>query len=255
MLSGASPSYAIETGTAPQLPPPPPPPLTAPAPTASATQPAGTATAPSAKRPASAKAAARASDSKEGTRETGVVGVSADGAASDTGATAGPHALDTRWFVAPMLGYASDYLDFGIGIRGGKTLDNHVYVGGTFLYQVGEGGSYSATVTGPTGPMSTSVSWGSSGFYLGPEGGYDFDLKYVVLRPYLGIGLFSWTASASGPAGGGSATKTQFVVWPGCSVIYDVRGTNFFVGGDVRLVSVPGTSFGFYALGGVHFDT
>jgi hypothetical protein len=164
----------------------------------------------------------------------------------------GPHALDTRWFVAPMLGFASHYLDFGLGVRGGKTLDNHIYIGGTFLYQLGEGGSY----TGPTiNGVSTSASWSSSGFYVGPEGGYDFDLRVVVVRPYIGLGLFSWTGSVSGPAGGGSSSSTQVVAWPGCTVIWNVPRTDFFVGGDLRVVTVPGGSVGFYALGGMHFGS
>ena len=141
-----------------------------------------------------------------------------------------------------MIGYLSDYLDFGIGLRGGKTLDNHIYIGGTFVYQFGEsGGGTVATGLGTT----ANYSWSSAGFYVGPEGGYDFDLRYVVLRPYLGLGIFSWGSSASGPGGGGSGSSTQFVVWPGCTVIWNVPNSNFFLGGDVRLVSVPNVAFGF----------
>jgi hypothetical protein len=172
--------------------------------------------------------------------------------AADTGTDVGPHALDTRWFIAPMLGFASHYLDFGLGLRGGKTLDNHIYVGGTFLYQLGEGGSYSGTTING---ISTSASWSSSGFYVGPEGGYDFDLRVVVVRPYMGLGLFSWTSSTGGPAGGGSTSSTQVVAWPGCTVIWSVPHTDFFVGGDLRVVTVPGGSVGLYALGGIHFGS
>jgi hypothetical protein len=154
-----------------------------------------------------------------------------------------------------MLGYLSDYLDFGIGLRGGKTLDNHIYIGGTFIYQVGEsGGGTVATGTGTTA-TTANYSWSSSGFYVGPEGGYDFDLRYVVLRPYMGLGIFSYSSSASVPGASASASSTRFVVWPGCTVLWNIPRSDFFLGGDVRLVSVPGTAFGMYAMGGMHFGT
>jgi len=231
-LAAISPCFAIETGQPPNLPPPPPPPLTTATPGTSAPPPASRATKPSTPPPA-------ASTSSSAT----VSSTTADSGTSD----GGPHALDTRFFIAPMLGYLSDYLDFGIGLRGGKTLDNHIYIGGTFIYQVGEGGSVSGG--------GNTYSWSSSGFYLGPEGGYDFDLKYVVVRPYLGLGIFSWGSSTSGPGVSAGASSTRFVVWPGGSVIWNVPNSNFFLGGDLRLVSVPGTAFGMYAMGGLHFGS
>ncbi len=225
-LAFASPAAAIETSGPAQLPPPPPPPA-APAPRA---------------RVAPASAA------------PGSVGAAA-GPSADLGPDTGPHAFDPRWFLAPMLGFASDYLNFGVGLRGGKTFDNHLYVGGTFLYQLGESGGATTTVAVPGGPVTTSASWSSSGFYVGPEAGYDFDLRVVVVRPYMGLGVFSWTSSAAGPAAGGSTSTTQVVAWPGCTVLWNVPGSDFFLGGDVRLVTVPGGSIGLYALGGMHFGS
>ena len=242
-----TPCLAIETGQAPNLPPPPPPPMTTATPGTG-----GVAPAPRPKPQQAAPAPAPSSTaSTPPASSSSSTASTANGSTADTGTDSGPHALDTRFFIAPMLGYLSDYLDFGIGLRGGKTLDNHIYIGGTFIYQVGEGGSYGYVT--PTG--SGTVSWSSSGFYLGPEGGYDFDVKYVVIRPYLGLGIFSWGSSASGPGGGASGSSTRFVVWPGASVIWNVPNSNFFLGGDVRLVSVPGTAFGIYAMGGLHFGS
>jgi len=151
----------------------------------------------------------------------------ADSGTSDSGA----HALDTRWFIAPLLGFASDGLTLGIGVRGGKTLDNHLYLGGTFIFQTGE---YSV-----------------SAFYLGPEAGYDFDLSYVVVRPYVGLGLFS--ASGGGAFAGDSSSR--FVIWPGCAVIWNVPNSNYFIGGDARLISLPEVAFALYAMGGIHFGS
>jgi hypothetical protein len=232
-LAAVTPCFAIETGQPPNLPPPPPPPLTTATP--------GTGSAPPPSRAARPASSAPASSSSSSSASVGTS--TADSGTSDGGL----HALDTRFFIAPMLGYLSEDLDLGVGLRGGKTLDNHIYIGGTFIYQVGEGGNYST----PAG----NVSWSSSGFYVGPEGGYDFDLKVVVVRPYLGLGIFSWGSSVSGPGGGGGGSSTRFVIWPGGSVIWNVPNSSFFLGGDVRLVSVPGTAFGLYAMGGIHFGS
>jgi hypothetical protein len=252
----SAPARAIETGGS-QLPPPPPPPLTAAPPGAPTPAPAPR----SAPRPATAPASgasAGASVSAGGAGASGGASVTYAGAPppADEAPDTGPHAFDTRWFVAPMLGFASDYLNFGIGVRGGKVLDNHIYIGGTFLYSLGEGGSTNGVVVaGPNGPINTSTSWSTSGLYIGPEGGYDFDLRYVVVRPYMGLGIYTWTASAAGPAAGGSTSSTQVVAWPGCTVIWPVPHSDFFLGGDLRVLTVPGGSVGFYALGGMHFGS
>src|SRR5258708_1391396 len=211
LIAGASPAFAIETGGS-QLPPPPPPPLTAAPPGAVAPAPAPRA-APRAAAPAPVSNASGTGASANAGAAVTLAGATQP---SDTGLDAGPHALGTHWVIAPMIGSASDCLNVGIGGRGGKTLDNHIYTGGTFLYSLGEGGSTNGVVVaGPNGPINTSTSWSTSGLYLGPEGGYDFDLKYVVVRPYMGLGIFTWTSSASGPAAGGSTSSTQVVAWPG----------------------------------------
>jgi hypothetical protein len=238
-LASATPCFAIETGQAPNLPPPPPPPLTGATPGTSAPPPA-----PRPARPASSPPPATV------TASTTTASTADSSGASYTG-----HALDTRWFIAPLLGFASEDLNFGIGIRGGKTLDNHIYIGGTFVYQTGDSGSASGTVTGPTGTVTASASWSYNGFYIGPEGGYDFDLKYVVVRPYMGIGLFDITGSANGSGVSSSSSSTEFVVWPGCTVIWNIPDTNFFLGGDVRVITVPGGALGVYAMGGLHFGS
>jgi|SRR5579859_2226785 len=253
LLTASSPAWAIETGGS-QLPPPPPPPLSAAPPGAAAPAPAPRAAAKPLTTPASSNGAGDSATANGGTS-----GASASASVTYAGASqpadeapdSGPHAFDTRWFVAPMLGFASQYMNFGIGVRGGKVLDNHIYIGGTFLYSLGQGGTYS--VVAPNGVVS-SASWSTSSFYLGPEGGYDFDLRYVVVRPYMGLGVFSWP-SAAGPAAGGSTNNTQVVAWPGCTVIWPVPHSDFFLGGDLRVVTVPGGSVGFYALGGLHFGS
>jgi hypothetical protein len=217
-LAAVTPCFAIETGQPPNLPPPPPPPLTTATP--------GASTPPPASRPPRQSAPPPASSSSSPATVTATASTTDSGAADG-----GMHALDTRWFIAPLLGFASDDLNFGFGVRGGKTLDNHLYLGATFIFQTGE---YSV-----------------SAFYLGPEAGYDFDLRYVVVRPYVGLGLFS--ASGGGAVAGDSSSR--FVVWPGCAVIWNVPNSNFFLGGDARLISLPEVAFALYAMGGLHFGS
>jgi hypothetical protein len=148
----------------------------------------------------------------------------------DSGPSGG--ALDTRWALAGMIGVSTNYLDFGMGLRGGKTFDNHLYIGGSMLYHfVGAGGYYGGQ---------------ASVFYIGPEGGYDFDLKAVVLRAYMGLGPAFFNA--------GPFSDTRFVVWPGASVLWSIPDSAWFIGGDVRFVSVPGgPAVGFFFTGGIHF--
>ena len=159
-------------------------------------------------------------------------------------------ALDTRWALGAMVGFSTDYLNFGLGVLGGKTFGSGIYVGGSALFHFA-GDTYSA-YAGPVGNYTSSASV----FYFGPEGGYDFDLKAVVLRAYVGLGLayFSWSVNGGGTTASGSMTR--FVVWPGASVLYDFAGSPFFIGGDIRFVSVPGgPAVGFFAFGGVHFGS
>jgi hypothetical protein len=157
------------------------------------------------------------------------------------GGDRGPGAVDTRWFVLGMLGYTSNMYGFAIGARFGKTLDNHLYLGGSLVYGFGESGS-TTTLAGPNGASVTVNTNGPSSFYLGPEVGYDFDVRPVVLRPYIGLG----------PAF--VASTTRLVVWPGFTVSYEIPHSIAFVGGDLRFVSVlGGGSLGFFGFGGVHF--
>jgi hypothetical protein len=145
-------------------------------------------------------------------------------------------ALDTRWTLAGMAGFSTDCLGPGIGLRGGKTFDNHLYVGGSLLAHFGDCG------IGGFGNNGATI------FYFGPEAGYDFDLKAVVLRAYMGLG------GAFASAGGYSTS--EFVVWPGASVLWDIPGSPWFIGGDVRFVSVwNGPAVGFFFTGGLHFGS
>jgi hypothetical protein len=166
-------------------------------------------------------------------------------AASPSYAGAGddPNLLDpTGWSAAAMLGFAFNDIGFGIGARGGYTLDNHVYLGGTLLYHFGQNDV--------------------SAFLIGAEGGYDFTAGPVVIRPYLGLGVSvvsvnvpTYALPGGGTAGGGSASSSNVALWPGCTVLYPIPGNErWFVGGDARILIINDfNTFALFALGGLRF--
>jgi hypothetical protein len=159
-------------------------------------------------------------------------------------------ALDTRWALAGMLGVSTDCLGFGLGVRGGKTLDNHLYIGGSLVYH------FMSCGVGNYATYGGNVSVSASTFYLGPEAGYDFDLKAVVLRAYMGIGPAFYNGTVNYPGGSASSSTNEIVVWPGASVFWDVPDSPWFIGGDIRFVSVwNGPAVGFFFTGGLHFGS
>jgi tetratricopeptide (TPR) repeat protein len=131
-----------------------------------------------------------------------------------------------------MLGMSSLNLNLGVGARAGVTMASRVYVGGAFVYNVGQ--STSASAAGYRSEASTSA------WYVGPEAGYDVALGSFVVRPYAGLGVAVLSVSASGPAGGASASDSEVVLWPGATASYAVLGTSFTLGADLHLVTIPG---------------
>lgn len=128
-----------------------------------------------------------------------------------------------------LVGYGSNGLyKFGLGVRGGYTLPQKIYIGGSFVYHFGE------TET----EIDASVS--EHMFYLGPEGGYDFAIPGVpqlLVRPYLGLGYASFHASASGDAVGTQLAVSQsgFALWPSVTGLYSFT-PNISAGLDARVV-------------------
>jgi hypothetical protein len=172
-------------------------------------------------------------------------------AATTDAAPAVPVEVDTRWRVDGMLGLGSDNLNVGLGARFGKTLANHIYLGGLFVYHVGD------SVTTTTGSASMH------GFYTGPEAGYDISLAPllpVTIRPYLGLGFGSAFGSSTTTTGTTSMTtsgsSSQLSVWPGFAAFYRFADTNYVVGGDMRIVTGPwNTSFGMFVVAGTYFGS
>lgn len=132
-----------------------------------------------------------------------------------------------------LLGYGSNSLyKLELGARGGYTLAQKIYIGGTFVYHFGE----SQTI----GPITQSESL----FYVGPEGGYDIAIASVpqlLIRPYLGLGFMSVSLSVTGAPSAGaivvneSGNTSGFVFWPGATGLYSFT-PNISAGVDLRAV-------------------
>ena len=142
--------------------------------------------------------------------------------------------------VGALLGYGfKDPMGFGLGARGGYTLPMNVYVGGTLIYFFGKSTS---TPIGDVGVSTLSI---------GVEGGYDFYVNPVVIRPFLGLGPDFFMASC--PAGLGCSGETRFAAWLGGEVLYPIN-ENWFVGADMRVHIVSeATNFQMFANGGYQF--
>lgn len=134
-----------------------------------------------------------------------------------------------------LLGYALDFEEgdvnpfgFGFGLRGGYTLNMGLYLGGHFVYFLGE--SYDMA----GGEASINV------ITIAAEVGYDLNLQPIVIRPslLLGLGLSSVSVKmeAMGVSMDESETETDLFLGPGASVIYPLDG--FFIGADLRFLLV-----------------
>lgn len=159
------------------------------------------------------------------------------------------HLDDERFSVSPLLGFGTNNLELGVGVRAGAAaFAPHLWVGGTFLFHNGTSRS------GTTAPGGVPYSAGSSVIYFGPEVGYDLELGPVLLRPYGGIGPALLRVSSSVGNVSTSDTATKLLLWTGGTVLYGIPGSRFFVGGDARVITVPaGPAFALYALGGMTF--
>jgi len=164
-------------------------------------------------------------------------------------AQAAPHA--PHWSAAGLVGFGfEDEANFGIGARVGYSLRNNIYLGGLFQYHFGE--------TDEAGFAPVTAEWHANVYYFGFEGGYDFHIDDVVIRPYMGLGpgFTHWSQEGCTPFGCGdfSDTDTDFAFWMGGTALYQFRGSDWFIGGDFRLPIVDGDVYpSLFFTGGLNF--
>jgi hypothetical protein len=136
----------------------------------------------------------------------------------------------------------------GLGLHGGYTLPNAVFLGGSFEYFFGE-------KIGDDQNGASANLW-----QLSAEGGYDLGIDAVVLRPKLGLGIANVHVKSCAPAmseaGGTNCTshkKAALAFLPGATFI--VLPGRFSLTADVRyeLVFASQTGHGLLFTFGVGF--
>jgi len=139
---------------------------------------------------------------------------------------------------ALLVGYGFDKgYKFGLGIRGGVTAPSGVYVGGTLLTHAGWTGVKIEQYHRP----QTDV------YYGGVEGGWEFSIDPLVVRPYVGVGyglVHSSTmavCTANTACFSGSSNDGAFALFPG--VVALTKLGIVVVGADVRYVLLIGTGY------------
>lgn len=131
--------------------------------------------------------------------------------------------LDTRSFVEVELGYSLPELHPAVGARVGTSYSSGFYVGGSVTYHPAESlHSYTAT----TPPVE--LRFGGSLVYLGIETGYDFQIRRVLLRPYVAVGFAVGTGHDDSTLGGAA--------WGGLQAIYELRESKQFFLLEARAV-------------------
>lgn len=139
----------------------------------------------------------------------------------------------------PRIG--TDNLNFGLGGRGGYTLDQNIYLGGSLDYFFGESSNYA--VGGAR--QSVSVRFWALSF----EGGYDFGINdRLVIRPFAGLGIAGIIGESCGPSLCTSASSTDAVFTLGGVLHYFVT-EQLYIGPDLRFLIMDNDAF----VAGGHF--
>ena len=149
---------------------------------------------------------------------------------------------------APLLGFGTNHFGFGTGVRGGYTLPAKVYVGATFMYHFGSTYGYGGYLGGAD--YSTHI------LYPAGEVGYDFHVGPVTIRPYAGVGIAFVTASISYAGRSDDASTSSLLLYPGATAFWNIPKTDFFVGGDTRMLILTrggDPSFDLFATAGIKF--
>jgi hypothetical protein len=126
------------------------------------------------------------------------------------------------WSIEALLGFGfNSVYGFGLGVRAGYTLPQHIYIGGEFGYFFGGGDAVYNYAT----------------YNLGPEIGYDIGLAAapILIRPYVGLGYDG--VSVSGIACQAACAKSPggFALWGGAMSTYNFT-RNWSAGVDLRLI-------------------
>ncbi len=124
---------------------------------------------------------------------------------------------------------APNPLGFGLGARAGLSFLGGLYAGGSLMYYFG--GSQNVGIAG------TDVSVSLNTLMVGGELGYGIKLlDLLTIRPQIGLGNGSFTASA----GGVSQTSSYYYLEPGVTGLIGLG--LFYVGADANALFFPSLS-------------
>jgi hypothetical protein len=131
------------------------------------------------------------------------------------------------WSIEALLGFGFNSIyGFGLGVRAGYTLPQHIYIGGEFGYYFGGTDNFYSYAT----------------YNLGPEIGYDIGLAAapVLIRPYAGLGYDGVSVSYGGVGTVGcgqfcASSYGGFALWGGALGTYNFT-RNWSAGVDLRLI-------------------
>lgn len=144
-----------------------------------------------------------------------------------------------RWSVAPLIGYGTADLKFGLGARAGYTFEGPpVYVGGTFLYHFGN----STNAANGLGVRDADRRF----YYPAVEAGYDIGIGPLLVRPYGGFGVLFARTTLTSNGISDTSTDKQLMIYPGATAEYIFPRSPLYVGGDMRvLLPLEGESAAF----------
>ena len=159
-------------------------------------------------------------------------------------ALAAPSFTLDRATIGGGLRFASEDLNLGLGVRGGYTLSQGIYIGGLIDYWFGEEDENNAF-----GVARTSVSYSAWDFFA--VIGYDAGLTpSITIRPFGGFGLvhteYEVCGGALGLQGCSDGDETDAGAVLGGEVLFEI-GTSLHVGPELRILIFEDTAV---AIGG-----
>jgi hypothetical protein len=123
-------------------------------------------------------------------------------------------------------------MNVGIGARAGLSIFN-IYAGASVMYYFGSSHDNEVVKT-PTGLGTAKVS--GTSFMYGIEGGYNFSLLFLTIRPQIGVGNFQTHLSWNG----GSANAHNIYIEPRATALIGISFVYF--GADIGVLLTPGLS-------------
>jgi hypothetical protein len=126
-------------------------------------------------------------------------------------------------------------LGFGLGARAGASFSGF-YGGLSLMYYFGAGENFGYYDVGTQASASAHESWTS--LLYGIEGGYNFRVSSLTVRPQVGVGNITQMQTLSGPEIGQTTSASSLYFEPGVTALLSLGSWVF--GADANLLFTPG---------------